>query len=313
MAQSEPGGSFGGCLRALREGRGSSLDEVARATRVSVRQLDALEADRLDELPAPVFVRGFIRAYCQALGESPDTALERYARVSADVSKGRRGARRRSTFAAPAPAGSSIAVSFALFAILGASLLTVNAFVRRDGDPGALPPSSTRGVIVAGAPLDPSSPAPPVVRAATAAQRLQVKALEPTWLRIQVDDARPVETLLGTGAVSEWTASRRFRLTLANAAGVAVRLNGQALPPLGARGAVIRELELPRGAPRSDAIRSSSSSSSSASSTGRPTARSASSPSSMSSRVRRSPSRTRPATERKRLTTPARLGAARAP
>ncbi len=251
MAQSEPGGSFGGGLRALREGRGTSLDEVARATRVSVRQLDALEAGRFDELPAPVFVRGFIRAYCQVLGESPETALERYARISTDASAAGRRARRLSHSTAPASAGTSIAVSFALFAILGASLLTVNALVRRDGESGALPPSPTRGVIVAGAPLDPASSSPPMARAAAAPQRLQVKALEPTWLRVQVDDARPVETLLGAGAVSEWTASRRFRLTVANAAGIEVRLNGQTLPPLGARGTVIRELELPRGAPGS--------------------------------------------------------------
>src|SRR5262245_66450754 len=70
--------SVGGHLRALRERRGLSLDEISRATRVASRYLEALEADRFAALPAPVFTRGFILAYCQALGESADEALGIY-------------------------------------------------------------------------------------------------------------------------------------------------------------------------------------------------------------------------------------------
>ena len=44
------------------------------------RYLEALEADNMTSLPAPVFAKGFIRAYCQALGEVPgrsDRALRK--------------------------------------------------------------------------------------------------------------------------------------------------------------------------------------------------------------------------------------------
>src|SRR5436309_13531698 len=51
---------------------------MSRATRVASRYLECLESDRFSALPAPVFTRGFIRAYCQAVGEPPDEALARY-------------------------------------------------------------------------------------------------------------------------------------------------------------------------------------------------------------------------------------------
>jgi cytoskeleton protein RodZ len=70
--------SVGDHLRELRQRRGLSLEEISRATRVASRYLEALEADRFPALPAPVFTRGFIRAYCQALGEAPEEALALY-------------------------------------------------------------------------------------------------------------------------------------------------------------------------------------------------------------------------------------------
>jgi len=60
--------SLGRYLRALRSDAGGSLLDMAGATRISEGHLRALESDALRELPAPVFVKGFIRAYCAFLG-----------------------------------------------------------------------------------------------------------------------------------------------------------------------------------------------------------------------------------------------------
>src|SRR3982751_5606428 len=67
-----PVGAF---LRELRVKRGLSLEELARVTRVARSYLEALENDAFTSLPAPVFTRGFIRAYCQAVGVPADDAL----------------------------------------------------------------------------------------------------------------------------------------------------------------------------------------------------------------------------------------------
>ena len=79
-ATSRSADSAGAYLQSLRLARGASLDDIARATRVGRRHIEALEADEAAELPAPVFVKGFIRAYCEFLQAKPDEALERYRR-----------------------------------------------------------------------------------------------------------------------------------------------------------------------------------------------------------------------------------------
>src|SRR5437762_10502690 len=70
--------SLGTYLRDLRARRGLSLDELARLTRVASRYIEALEADTFGALPAPVFTRGYIRAYCQALHEAVGEAIALY-------------------------------------------------------------------------------------------------------------------------------------------------------------------------------------------------------------------------------------------
>ena len=66
-------------LRQERERRNVSLEQVAKATRFSMRHLQSLEADLFDELPSGVVVRkGLIRSYCQHLGLDDDLWLERF-------------------------------------------------------------------------------------------------------------------------------------------------------------------------------------------------------------------------------------------
>src|SRR5262245_35451989 len=82
--------SVGAYLRGLREQQGMSVDELSRATRVLSHYLEALETEDLRRLPAPVFTKGFIRAYCQAVGVPPDEALRLYDRMGVpppDLSK----------------------------------------------------------------------------------------------------------------------------------------------------------------------------------------------------------------------------------
>lgn len=72
------GVGFGGALRALRESRGMSLQDVADATRVRRVYLAALEEMRLDQLPSRPFTIGYVRAYAQAVGVDPDEAVAKF-------------------------------------------------------------------------------------------------------------------------------------------------------------------------------------------------------------------------------------------
>ncbi|HUP64353.1 MAG TPA: helix-turn-helix domain-containing protein [Thermoanaerobaculia bacterium] len=83
MAENEPQrqtarATFGEDLRRQREIRGISLREIAEATKVSQRLLEALEKDDYRHLPAPVFARGFVREYARYLGLDADEMVSRY-------------------------------------------------------------------------------------------------------------------------------------------------------------------------------------------------------------------------------------------
>jgi cytoskeletal protein RodZ len=75
--QPAPGEHFGAWLQRERLERAVDLGELAHATKIPRRSLERLEAADLAALPARVFVRGFIRAYAQALGIDPQPALYR--------------------------------------------------------------------------------------------------------------------------------------------------------------------------------------------------------------------------------------------
>ena len=55
-------------LKAEREGRGLSVEQVAEDLHVSVATVQALEAGRFAALGAPVFAKGHLRKYARLLG-----------------------------------------------------------------------------------------------------------------------------------------------------------------------------------------------------------------------------------------------------
>ena len=183
--------SVGDYLRELRQRRGLSLEEMSRATRVASRYLECLESDRFSALPAPVFTRGFIRAYCQAVGEPPDEALARY--------ESRDGA-------APPPPRPT---------------------------PAAGPPPAWLPDVQA------------AMGGVASPYRLVARVSEATWIRVRTEDGRNIEETVPAGQVREWVSNRPFVLTLGNAGGVTLELNGRTLPPLGPSGAVISRIVLP--------------------------------------------------------------------
>ena len=108
--------AIGARLRHERELRGMSLEEISRATRIPLASLERVEADRFDDLPGEVFVRGFLRSYARAIGLEPDEILALY------------GSARRVPQVAPVPvnAGGShresrrvgVAIAFVLLLVL---------------------------------------------------------------------------------------------------------------------------------------------------------------------------------------------------
>lgn len=113
-----------------------SVAEVSRATRVPIVSVERIEADRFDELPGEVFVRGFLRAYARAVAVAPDEVLAKYT------------ASRRVAWVTPLPITSpvrparsrrfGVAIAFVLLLILFTLALSIVLRPRGDDMPQEL-------------------------------------------------------------------------------------------------------------------------------------------------------------------------------
>lgn len=86
----EESGEFDGArLRRARLRRGIDLDEVSRVTKVNPTYLRFIEEERFSDLPAQVYVRGFVTAYASCVGLDPKRVAASYMRRFREASPGR--------------------------------------------------------------------------------------------------------------------------------------------------------------------------------------------------------------------------------
>ena len=67
--------SLGAYLVSLRESKKTSLKQISIETKITETVLKNIELGKFDELPKKIYLQGFIKTYCQYLGESHTEAL----------------------------------------------------------------------------------------------------------------------------------------------------------------------------------------------------------------------------------------------
>jgi flagellar biosynthesis protein FlhG len=91
--EEESGEVDGPRLRRERLRRGMELEQIAGATKVNPLYLRFLEEERFDDLPAPVYVRGFVSLYASCMGLDGREAAASYMRCYEQRHSGARRAR----------------------------------------------------------------------------------------------------------------------------------------------------------------------------------------------------------------------------
>lgn len=70
--------SLGKFLQAERQARGITLEQISADTRISMDMLRAIEHGNIEQLPAPVLTKGFLRAYAEKIGLDPEEVIVEY-------------------------------------------------------------------------------------------------------------------------------------------------------------------------------------------------------------------------------------------
>jgi cytoskeleton protein RodZ len=247
--------SFGEELRKEREIRGISLKEIADATKISKRFLEALERNDHRTLPAPVFTRGFVREYARYVGLNAEEMVNRYNFASAnddriekppqvekypqtpvrDISP--KPPRKRGIPPVYARIDRNLVAAAFIAVLLAAVAYWAVQYRHLDFD---VPAEPVAAPVTASAPAPaPVSPPKPAVGDTTL--HLAVEVLDNAWIELEADGKTVVNAEMVRGERRTFEASDTFRFrNIGNAAGVKLTLNGTIVPPLGADGEVIR-------------------------------------------------------------------------
>ncbi|HKR62499.1 MAG TPA: helix-turn-helix domain-containing protein [Thermoanaerobaculia bacterium] len=239
--------SFGEELRREREIRGISLKEIADATKISKRFLEAIERNDHRTLPAPVFTRGFVREYARYVGLNAEEMVNRYNFAAArddriekppDVQKYPQTPVRDITPKPPPKRGIPPAyarVNRNLFAlvIIVAALVAVAwwAVQHKRLDLDATADTSTAIPLTTRAAAPVTTPAPAPTQPDDSTLRLAVKANANSWVELEADGERVFRDEMTTGTAKTFDARESFRfVTIGNAPALTLTLNGTPVP-----------------------------------------------------------------------------------
>lgn len=225
------GGSFGEWLRRQREMREISLRDIADRTKISLRYLEAMEADRFELLPAPIFAKGFLKEYARYVGLSPDEVVNHYLAVHQPEEGTQPG---DATLAAMerkrAKKGRSW--TWGLFLLLaGALLLALVALLSWLVDRRERQPAGQQAPPQVVAPLEQTQAlrAAPAVAAPEAPKAPLEVSLEFTgdcWVRVAVDGKPSLEEKRVQGESLQFSAQKSVAVKLGNAGAATIQVNG---------------------------------------------------------------------------------------
>jgi cytoskeletal protein RodZ len=250
--------SFGEELRREREIRGISLKEIADATKISKRFLEAIERNDHKTLPAPVFTRGFVREYARYLGLNFEEMVNRYNFAAAGDDRIDKSfhldqvaqlpvhpdeTRREPKRGIP-PAFARVDRNIWVLLVIVAVLAAVIWFAVRhkkeaptENEIAAHPVAPARVPANGSAVQSATAPA-----AADTALHLVIDLTEASWIALDVDGKTVLNDEIKKGEHRAFDAQNEFRFkTVGNAGGVKLTLNGVPIPPLGPEGKVLHD------------------------------------------------------------------------
>ena len=275
--------TLGKYLKNQRESKKISLREVANNIRVRENLLKAIEEDQYHLLPTATYVKGFLLAYAKYLKLDSNEVLHRYERVlrgepvTPPPAKSPK-TRKKIPPTEPLKPKEKIPPTqpqkpkqkvlwntiqtWVVGGVIVASLIVFYLFFPY---PFKLPikPVPEKPIIkeklsiapsppvVATTPVLPPTPSSPISATTPVPEKktlsLQLKAIEETWVSLQVDDQSEKEMTFKAGEGISVQASNRIRIIIGNAGGLDLIFNGKPLDKFGKLGEVLTLLFTSQG------------------------------------------------------------------
>ena len=221
-------------LQRARSDQQLSLADVTKGTKIQPWVLEALEADRLQELMSPIYVKGFLSTYAKFLHLDAEALMAQLRWPPPEELQ-------QQTFSTPPSA--PIPLTFPLPVLrwlAGAATMTVLLAGLIVLKPGRWLPklswskvTSQRLASLSTAASDPLKPAPLPTLTLLASQPLELHMIahRTTWIQLRADGKLITQQRLERGVDKRWTATKQFELIVAKPSQIELTLNGQPITP----------------------------------------------------------------------------------
>jgi cytoskeleton protein RodZ len=221
--------SLGARLRSARKARALTIEQVSQRLHLEESMLRAIEEDRYAALGAPVFVRGYLKAYAGLLGLPEQSVLDAYRQAdpaSVEPPKLVRDREELPAIALRLPGG---------LALAGVGVLLLLLFlVFRPGEEVSAPQTAAPQVVE---PVDVGMPtaalpeaATPAPQPAAEAGKLVLDFEQASWVEISDGSGRLLSGEQPAGSRQVLAGQPPYTLAIGNAPGVRLSVDGQPWP-----------------------------------------------------------------------------------
>lgn len=244
----------GEVLKRTREHYGRSLSDIEKILRIRAEQLEALENNEIEKLPAKVYAIGFVRSYAEYLGLDGEKMVHLFKVQAKDYAE-------EPQLQMPAPASDSklpskwlLLASVLTLLVLSAVYMAATSETREAVD--AVPPvpaeiqqaTLEKPQVVEEAPEE----AEPVVEEPTLSKKPEkgiiLNIRENSWVEIKDQEGRKLLSQVLKAGDQYFVPNRpSLRMSIGNAGGVEIEVDGEPLRLLGGQGVVRRNIPLDGG------------------------------------------------------------------
>lgn len=237
--------SFGRYLQAIRLEKNISLEQVAAQTRIGLGNLMLVEQEDHEQLPAEVFVKGFLRSYAAAIGADGDEAVRRYESRLNVVQK------IAESEASVGKSGTSmwlkLILSLGLFICIIALSIVIISYLRHSPKtditshqaPPATADNSDAGQNQGDEAENQLDSASQSGKAALKKLQLKITALDDTWVKAIIDEKDSAKYTLSAGDTIKLEASTGYNLLIGNAGAIKLTLDDKSIIVPGESGEVV--------------------------------------------------------------------------
>lgn len=241
--------SFGDWLRRQREMREISLRDIADRTKISLRYLEAMEDNRFDLLPAPIFAKGFLREYARYVGLSPDEVVNHYLSVQQPGANEEEGVKKDATLAGQRPHRPKPVRNWTYGLFLALAVLVLIGLVaglawyakkRRENPAAAVTPPPIAAPPPAAVQVAEPLPTPEKPKAPL---EVTLDFTAACWVEVMADGKRVLAQEMAQGESLPVEAQQNVTLvTLGDASAAEIQVNGLPFPLTGKPGEVMRDV-----------------------------------------------------------------------